>query len=196
MSPERTSTPSTTTGTDALLYLLIAVVALGMGGGTLAWLFGNLLNAAVGSDPWASFQPTESLLHPGHVWPHLAHHAVINGCYALPGLVLLAAALLGVKVWLRLRGNLKGLADQRDLADLMPKKIVAKAIELRPSLNGTKPKAVAPDDRGVLLGTLPPARGRSAHPGRTSSSQSWRPARGRPPDWRYQRSSARLALYC
>ncbi|WP_329576752.1 MULTISPECIES: type IV secretory system conjugative DNA transfer family protein [unclassified Streptomyces] len=156
MSPERTSTPSTTTGTDALLYLLIAVVALGMGGGTLAWLFGNLLNAAVGSDPWASFQPTESLLHPGHVWPHLAHHAVINGCYALPGLVLLAAALLGVKVWLRLRGNLKGLADQRDLADLMPKKIVAKAIELRPSLNGTKPKAVAPDDRGVLLGTLPP----------------------------------------
>ncbi|MEK0099851.1 hypothetical protein WDA79_15435, partial [Streptomyces sp. A475] len=127
MSPARTSTPSTTTGTDALLYLLIAVAALGVGGGTLAWLFGNLLNAAVGSDPWASFRPTESLRRPGHVWPHLAHPAVISGCYALPALLLLAAALLGVKVWLPLRGNPTGLADQRDLADLMPKKIVDKA---------------------------------------------------------------------
>ncbi|WP_326777054.1 type IV secretory system conjugative DNA transfer family protein [Streptomyces sp. NBC_01445] len=156
MSPARTSTPSTTTGTDALLYLLIAVAALTMGGGTLAWLFGNLLNAAVGSDPWASFRPTESLLHPGRVWPHLAHPAVISGCYALPALFLLATALFGMKVRLRLRGDPKGLADQRDLADLMPKKVAAKSIDLRPSLKGTKPKAVAPDDCGVLLGTLTP----------------------------------------
>ncbi|MCX5085656.1 type IV secretory system conjugative DNA transfer family protein [Streptomyces sp. NBC_00401] len=135
---------------------MIAVAALVTGGGTLAWLFGNLLNAAVGSDPWASFRPTESLLHPGRVWPHLAHPAVISGCYALPTLFLLVTALFGMKVWLRLRGNPKGLADQRDLADLMPKKIAAKAIDLRPSLKGTKPKALAPDDRGVLLGTLTP----------------------------------------
>ncbi|MFC9677878.1 type IV secretory system conjugative DNA transfer family protein [Streptomyces sp. NPDC056949] len=156
MSSARTSTPSTATGTDALLYLLIGVAALAIGGGTLAWLFGNLLNAAVGSDPWASFRPTESLLHAGQVWPHLDRLAVIGGCYVLPALVLLGAALLGMKVWLRLRGNPKGLASQRDLADLMHKKIAAKAIDLRPSLKGTKPKAVAPDDRGVLLGTLTP----------------------------------------
>ncbi|MEV1026656.1 TraM recognition domain-containing protein [Streptomyces sp. NPDC050264] len=155
MSPSRTtSTPSTTTGTDALLYLLIASAALGIGGGSLAWLFGNLANATFGSDPWAAYLPAESLLHPDQVWPHLAPPAVIAGCYFLPALVLLSAALLCAKVWLQLRGNPKGLADQQDLADLLPKKVAAKAIDLRPSLKSTKPKLVAPNDRGVLLGTL------------------------------------------
>ncbi|WP_353946499.1 TraM recognition domain-containing protein [Streptomyces sp. HUAS MG91] len=155
MSPSRTTTPSTTTGTDGLLYLLIAVAALGIGGGNLAWFFGNLANAVVGSDHWAAYRPTESLLHPDQVWPHLARPSVIVGCYVLPALVLLAATLLGLKAWSRLRGRSSGLADQRDLADLLPKKIAAKAIDLRPSLQGAKPKQVAPDDRGVLLGTLP-----------------------------------------
>ncbi|MGP3775455.1 type IV secretory system conjugative DNA transfer family protein [Streptomyces sp. SDT5-1] len=151
-------TPSTTTGTDVLLYLLIAVAALGITGGSLAWLFGNLLNDTFGSGPWVDYRPTESVLHPDQVWPHLARPAVIAGCYVLPTLVLLAAALLGVKVWLRHRGNPTGLASHRDLADLLPKKIAAKAVELRPSLKSTKAKGVAPDDRGVLLGSLSPGR--------------------------------------
>ncbi|MEV3853159.1 TraM recognition domain-containing protein [Streptomyces sp. NPDC050095] len=156
MSPSRTtSTPSTTTGTDVLLYLLIAVAALGMAGGSLAWFFGNLANVVFGSDPWAAYLPAESLLHPEQVWPHLTRPAVIAGCYVLPTLVLLASALLGAKVWLRLRGNPQGLAGQRDLADLLPKKVAAKAIDLRPSLKGIKPQDVTPNDRGVLLGTLP-----------------------------------------
>ncbi|RSN18714.1 hypothetical protein DMH25_00155 [Streptomyces sp. WAC 01325] len=156
MPSPRTSTPSTTTGTDFLLYLLIGIAALGMTGGSLAWLFGNLANVLVGSDPWAAFQPTNALLHPALLWPHLARPAILTGCYLLPAATLTAAAILGGRLWLRVRRNPNGLAGQRDLADLLPKKIAAKAIDLRPSLKGTKPKAVAPDDRGVLLGTLKP----------------------------------------
>ena len=156
MSPARTSTPSTTTGTDFLLYLMLSVATLGMGTGTLAWLFANGVNALTRSGPWTPYEPTTALLHPHEVWPRLSQPVLVGACYVLPTLVLLAAALLGVKMWLRLRGNPKGLADQRDLADLMPKKITAKATDLRPSLKGTRPKNVAPDDRGVLLGTLPP----------------------------------------
>ncbi|MEW2305388.1 TraM recognition domain-containing protein [Streptomyces sp. NPDC006655] len=165
MPSPRTSTPSTTTGTDFLLYLLIGIAGLGMVGGSLAWLFGNLANALVGSDPSAAFQPTDALLHPEQVWPHLARPAVLTGCYLLPAVTLIAASVLGGRLWLRVRRNPHGLADQRDLADLLPKKIAAKAIELRPSLKGTKPKAVTPDDRGVLLGTL--------KPGATEVRSSW-----------------------
>ncbi|MGP3948477.1 type IV secretory system conjugative DNA transfer family protein [Streptomyces sp. 7N604] len=136
-----------------------------MGGGSLAWLFGNLANALVGSDPWAAFQPTAALLHPEQVWPHLARPPAIFGCYVFPAATLATAALIGTKVWLRFRGNPTGLADQRDLADLLPKKIATKAIDLRPSLKGTKPKNVEPNDRGVLLGTL--------KPGTTEVRSSW-----------------------
>ncbi|MEU9342025.1 TraM recognition domain-containing protein [Streptomyces sp. NPDC048278] len=156
MSSPRTSTPSTTTGTDFLLYLLIGIAGLGMAGGSLSWLFGNFANAAVGSDPWAAFQPTNALLHHRQVWPHLPQSAAVTGCYLLPAAALTAAAVLGARLWLRLRRSPSGLAGQRDLADLLPKKIAAKAIDLRPSLKGTKPKDVEPDDRGVLLGTLKP----------------------------------------
>ncbi|MEU1299972.1 type IV secretory system conjugative DNA transfer family protein [Streptomyces shenzhenensis] len=165
MPSPRTSTPSTTTGSDLLLYLLLTLAGLGLAGGSLAWLFGNLVNAVVGSDPWAAFQPTAALLHPAQVWPHLARPAVVTGCYALPTLTLVTVAVLAAKAWLRFRTNPKGLAGHRDLADLLPKKIAAKAIDLRPILRGTKPKDVAPDDRGVLLGTL--------QPGTTEVRSSW-----------------------
>ncbi|WP_374119831.1 type IV secretory system conjugative DNA transfer family protein [Streptomyces sp. MBT42] len=135
---------------------MLSVAALGTGAGTLAWLFGNGANTLTGSGPWAPYEPTAALLHPHEVWPHLSQPVLVGACYVLPALILLATALLGVRMWLRLRGSPKGLADQRDLADLMPKKIAAKAIDLRPSLKGTRPKDVVPDDRGVLLGTLAP----------------------------------------
>ncbi|MFD6995093.1 type IV secretory system conjugative DNA transfer family protein [Streptomyces mirabilis] len=165
MPSPRTSTPSTTTGTDFLLYLLIGIAGLGMAGGSLAWLFGNLANIVVGSDPWAAFQPTNTLLHPRLVWPHLTQPAVLTGCYLLPAAMLTAAGVLGARLWLRLRRNPSGLADRRDLADLLPKKIATKAIDLRPSLKGAKPKDVEPDDSGVLLGTL--------KPGSTEVRSSW-----------------------
>ncbi|GFE17950.1 hypothetical protein Sgleb_59970 [Streptomyces glebosus] len=158
MSSPRTITPSTTTGTDVLFYLLIALAGLGMGGGSLAWLFGNLANAVAGSDPWAAFQPTATLMHPEQVWPHMARPAVITGCYVLPALILLATAVLCAKAWLYFRSSSSGLATARELAPLLPKQIAAKAIDLRPSLKGSKPKDIDPDDRGVLLGTLKPGK--------------------------------------
>ncbi|MFE2426872.1 type IV secretory system conjugative DNA transfer family protein [Streptomyces sp. NPDC059373] len=156
MPSPRTSASSSTPGTDAFLYLLLSVAGLGIIGGSLAWLFGNLVNTLAGIDPWAAYQPTVALLHPDELWPHLPRPAVITSCYALPAVVLLVAAVLGVKLWLRLRGNPKGLAGQRDLAGLLPKEIAAKAKDLRPSLAKASAKQIAPDDRGVLLGTLNP----------------------------------------
>ncbi|MEU9667741.1 hypothetical protein AB0E25_19505 [Streptomyces bobili] len=63
-----TSAPSTTTGSDALLCVLGAVIAFG----SHAWLTGNLTNALVGTVPWAPFKATDALLHPDALWPHLS----------------------------------------------------------------------------------------------------------------------------
>ncbi|MGW7516415.1 type IV secretory system conjugative DNA transfer family protein [Streptomyces sp. NPDC054796] len=156
MSDARTRTPSTTTGTDVLLSLLLGLAALGIGGGTLAWLSGNLTNTIVGSGPWAPLEPLQALFHPEQMWPHLSRPALLTGAYALPAALLAAAAFTGAKLWLRLRTKRQGLADPRDLGDLLPKKAAAKATGLRPSLKHTKPGDVAPDDRGVLLGSLKP----------------------------------------
>lgn len=71
----RTSAPSTTTGSDALLCVLGAVIAFG----SLAWLTGNLTNALVGTGPWAPFKATDALLHPDALWPHLSPTALMVG---------------------------------------------------------------------------------------------------------------------
>ncbi|POX43393.1 hypothetical protein C3486_00220 [Streptomyces sp. Ru73] len=165
MPDARTRTPSTTTRTDVLLYLLLAIATLGIGGGTLAWLFGNLADTALGSGPWAPFEPTQALFHPHQLWPHLPGPALLVGCYGIPALLLATTAIFGAKLWLRFRPNQHGLASQQDLGDLLPRKAAAKATDLRPSLAGTKPKDVAPDDRGVLLGAL--------KPGATEVRSSW-----------------------
>lgn len=156
MSSPRPTTPSSTTGTDLLLYLMFGLFVLGLGGGSLAWLFGNLTNTFAGSGPWAPYEPSTALAHPHQLWPHLAQPAIVASCYVLPALVLVAAAVTGIKLWLRLRRNPDGLASNKELAALMPRQSAAKAIELRPSLKDLKPKEISPDDRGVLLGTLQP----------------------------------------
>ncbi|MCK7626185.1 TraM recognition domain-containing protein [Streptomyces sp. RS10V-4] len=158
--------PSATTGTDLLLYLLLAAAGIGIAGSSLAWLFGNLASAVAGTDPWAPYQhPEQTLLHPHQIWPRLPQPALFTGCYVLPTLVLLSAAVLAARLWLRFRSTSSGLAGQRELAPLLPRQIAAKAIDLRPSLQGTKPTDVAPDDRGVLLGTV--------KPGKTEVRSSW-----------------------
>ncbi|MEV5468022.1 TraM recognition domain-containing protein [Streptomyces griseoincarnatus] len=156
MPSARSRTPSTTTGTDALLYLLIALAGLGLVGGSLAWLCGNLAAVVTSSGRWSVYDPATALFHPEQLWPHLPRPTVITACYVLPALALLLTAAVGTKLWLRLRGNPKGLADQRDLSGLLPKEISAKAKDLRPSLKDTNAKQIAPDDRGILLGTLNP----------------------------------------
>ncbi|MGK4579607.1 type IV secretory system conjugative DNA transfer family protein [Kitasatospora sp. HPMI-4] len=159
MPVPRTSAPSTTTGSDALLYLLFGAVGAALGFGTLAWLIGNTTNRLVGSDRWASFNPVDALLHPGALWPHLAPLAILIGARIVPGLLTLATTTAGLALWLRIRGGSKaGLARKQDLATLLEPEITTKAKSLRPSLADLKPKEIAPADRGILVGTLPPGR--------------------------------------
>ncbi|MDF3291889.1 TraM recognition domain-containing protein [Streptomyces sp. RB6PN23] len=144
---------------------MLGVAGVFLGGGSVAWLFGNLTNFLLGSGPWARYQIAETILHPARLWPALSQPALIAGCYVVPALVLLTIAALGVKLWLRLRRNPQGLASRRDLAALLPKEIAAKAIDLRPSLSNVKPAQVKPEDRGILLGTLKNTR--------TEARSSW-----------------------
>ncbi|MEU6815529.1 TraM recognition domain-containing protein [Streptomyces sp. NPDC046860] len=159
MPAPRTSAPSTTTGSDALLYLLFGVLGAAIAFGSLAWLTGNLTNALVGAGPWVPFKATDALLHPGMLWPHLSPTALLVGARLLPGLLCVCLTITGLILWLRQRGEAKnGLARKQDLAPLMDKEITAKAKSLRPSLSDLKPKEVAPADRGILLGTHSPGR--------------------------------------
>ncbi|MGW1143631.1 type IV secretory system conjugative DNA transfer family protein [Streptomyces sp. NPDC002454] len=150
--------PSSAIGTDFLIYVLLGAAALGMGAGSLGWLFGNLTNTVVGSGAWVPYDPSAALLRPGQLWPGLPQAVLIATAWVLPGLALTTGAVVGTKLWLRRCGGKNGLATARDLSVLLPKESAAKAIGLRPSLKGMRPKDVAPDDRGVLLGTLKPGR--------------------------------------
>jgi hypothetical protein len=134
MPSPRTRAPSTTTGTDALLYLLFGVLAATLAFGSLAWLTGNLTNTAVGQGPWAPFQATDALLHPQALWPHLSSTALLISARVIPGLLALSLLAASGALWLRIRGAANGLARKADLAPLMGKEITAKARTLRPSL--------------------------------------------------------------
>ncbi|MFB7415017.1 HEXXH motif-containing putative peptide modification protein [Streptomyces sp. NPDC056121] len=89
MPAPRTSAPSTTTGSDALLYLLFGVLGAGIVFGSLAWPTGNLTNALVGTGAWAPFKATDALLRPDALWPHLSPTLMVSarlvpGCLRLP----------------------------------------------------------------------------------------------------------------
>ena len=101
MPAPRTRAPSTTTGSDALLYLLFGALGTALAFGTLAWLTGNLTNALVGAGPWAPFTATDALFHPHVLWPHLTPTAVLLGARIIPGLLSVALAVTGVVLWLR-----------------------------------------------------------------------------------------------
>lgn len=135
MPSPRTRAPSTTTSTDALLYLLFGVLGAGLAFASLAWLTGNLTNEAVGAGPWAPYQATATLLHPDVLWPHLSATAVLIGARVIPGVLTLFLGVAGCALWLRIRGGARtGLARKADLAPLLGKEITAKARDLRPSL--------------------------------------------------------------
>lgn len=140
MPAPRTRAPSTTTGSDAFLYLLFGALGTALAAGTLAWLTGNLTNALVGTGPWAPFTATGALFHPHVVWPHMTPMAVLLGGRIVPGLLSVALAVTGVVLWLRWLGAKNGLAGKADLAPLLDRQITAKARELRPSLNGKESK--------------------------------------------------------
>lgn len=135
MPTPRTRTPSTTTGTDALLYLLFGLIGAALAFGSLAWLTGNLANALLGDSRWTPFHATGALLHPGALWPHLSTTTVLVAARIIPGLLTLGLAFAGCALWLRVGGaSAGGLARKADLAPLLDKQIIAKARGLRPSL--------------------------------------------------------------
>ncbi|OCC11537.1 hypothetical protein A3Q37_02734 [Streptomyces sp. PTY087I2] len=141
MPSPRTSAPSTTTGSDALLYLLFGVLGAAVSFGSLVWLTGNLTNSLVGSGPWSSFRATDALLHPEMLWPTLSTTALLVGTRLVPGLLTLALITTGLVLWARWRaGSRSGLARKADLAPLLDKEITAKAKSLRPSLGGRERK--------------------------------------------------------
>ncbi|RSS41865.1 hypothetical protein EF906_13540 [Streptomyces sp. WAC08241] len=141
MPSPHTSAPSTTTGSDALLYLLFGVLGAAMAFGSLAWLTGNLTNTLIGSGPWAPFRATEALLHPEVLWPTLDATALLVGARLVPGLLTLGLITTGLVLWTRWRaGSKSGLARKADLAPLLDKEITAKAKSLRPSLGGREGK--------------------------------------------------------
>ncbi|MFE3860281.1 hypothetical protein ACFXPT_07580 [Streptomyces goshikiensis] len=141
MPSPRTSAPSTTTGSDALLYLLFGVLGAAVAFGSLAWLTGNLTNTFMSSGPWAPFRATEALLHPEALWPALTSTALLVGTRLVPGLLTLGLITTGLVLWTRWRASSKsGLARKVDLAPLLDKEITAKAQNLRPSLGGRESK--------------------------------------------------------
>ncbi|QZL07311.1 hypothetical protein K2224_28975 (plasmid) [Streptomyces sp. BHT-5-2] len=145
MPAPRTSAPSTTTGSDALLYLLFGILGIALAFGSLAWLSGNITNSLFVSGPWSSFRATDALLHPEVLWPHLSPIALLVGARIIPGLLSVSLAILGLVLWLRMRGGPKnGLARKADLAPLLDKEITAKARSLRPSLSGRECKRGRP----------------------------------------------------
>lgn len=141
MPAPRTSAPSTTTGSDALLYLLFGILGIALAFGSLAWLTGNLSNSVFGAGPWAPFRATDALLHPVELWPYLSPTALLVSARIIPGLLSSCLAILGLALWMRLRGGARnGLARKADLAPLLDKEITAKARSLRPSLSGRECK--------------------------------------------------------
>ncbi|MCX4775131.1 hypothetical protein [Streptomyces sp. NBC_01285] len=141
VSSPRTSAPSTTTGSDALLYLLFGILGAAMAFGSLAWLTGNLTNTFVGSGTWAPFRVTDALLHPEVLWPALSTSMLMVGARVVPALFTVALVVTAAVLWMRWRAGSKScLARKADLAPLLDKEIVAKAKSLRPSLGGRESK--------------------------------------------------------
>lgn len=141
MPSPRTSAPSTTSGSDALLYLLFGLLGAAMVFGSLAWLTGNLTNSFVSSGSWAPFRATDALLHPEVLWPALSTTTLLIGARVVPGLLTVALAATGLVLWMRWRSDSKsGLARKADLAPLLDKEITIKATSLRPSLSDRESK--------------------------------------------------------
>ncbi|MET8378380.1 hypothetical protein [Streptomyces microflavus] len=141
MPSPRTNAPSTTTGSDALLYLLFGVLGAVMAFGSVAWLTGNLTNTFVGSGTWAPFRVTDALLHPEALWPALSTSMLMVGARVVPGLFTVALVVTTAVLWMRWHaGSKSGLARKADLAPLLDKEIVAEAKSLRPSLGGQESK--------------------------------------------------------
>ncbi|MDX2621621.1 TraM recognition domain-containing protein [Streptomyces sp. NPDC013082] len=155
------SSNSSTDGYDLVLRLLLGVLAVVVPLSHLAWLTGNI-TAYLNGTGWAPYQPTNSLLHPEQVWPHVGETSLLIGARIVPVLLFLALGAAGGALWVRHKNRGGGrkkvtdMAKARDIEPLMAKAITDKARSLRPSLKDAK--HIAAKDTGILLGNLQGSR--------------------------------------
>ncbi|MEV0957030.1 TraM recognition domain-containing protein [Streptomyces sp. NPDC049951] len=143
------------------MRLLLGVLAVVVPLSHLAWLTGNI-TAYLNGTGWAPYQPTNSLLHPEQVWPHVGETSLLIGARIVPVLLFLALGAAGGALLVRHKNRGGGrkkvtdMAKARDIEPLMAKAITAKARSLRPSLKDSK--HIATKETGILLGNLQGSR--------------------------------------
>ncbi|MBW1597305.1 type IV secretory system conjugative DNA transfer family protein [Streptomyces sp. JJ38] len=156
------SSSSNTDGYDLVLRLLLGVLAVVVPLSHLAWLSGNITAYLTGTN-WATYQPTNALLHPEQVWPAAGETSLLIGARIVPVLLLLTLGTGAGVLWARHKNRSGGrkkkitdMAKARDIEPLMAKAITDKARSLRPSLKNSK--HIDAKDTGILLGNLKGSR--------------------------------------
>ena len=139
---------------------LAALAALGAAGASL-WL-GGAFGAWLHGDGWKP--PTYGLLlggllrgDLGSIWPVTPARWVLAPAGALAAVLLSLVGFVALRLLRaqsRARDPQRVLASAGDLQMLTASELPRRAQQLRPSLAGEKPKALAPDDVGVPLGVL------------------------------------------
>jgi type IV secretory pathway TraG/TraD family ATPase VirD4 len=156
-------------GSDLAAWAIpaLALVALVVGGAL--WLAGGLASLLAGAG-WQSapFHLTTLLRvlteGPGVFWPHADPALLAALTAALAAAVLVPAAVLALRAYGRRPAAddpRRSLARPTHLGPLLPGPAAERALRLRPSLAGVKPRDLAPGDVGVLLGRLPTGSSRS-----------------------------------
>ena len=159
----RAITPTSGGGSgDAIAWLIPAVAAVAAVIGGALWTAGGLASVLAGWG-WRSAPFTLTTLI-GVVrngttafWPGTDPHLVLGGAAALTALVLLPAAVLTLRRYLRAPAAddpRRSLARPGHLTPLLRRAAATRARRLRPSLAGHKAKTLPAGDVGVLLGRL------------------------------------------
>ncbi len=158
----RAITPTGGGSTDTAAWLIPAVAAVAAVIGGALWTAGGLASVLAGRG-WHSPPFTLTTLiaivrnGTGGFWPGTDPRLVLGGAATLTFLVLLPAALLAVRSWLRAPAAgdpRRSLARPAHLAPLLRRPAAVRAQRLRPSLTNRKAKSLPAGDVGVLLGRL------------------------------------------
>jgi len=158
----RAITPTGGGSTDTAAWLIPAVAAVAAVIGGALWTAGGLASVLAGRG-WHSAPFTLTTLiaivrnGTGGFWPGTDPRLILGGAATLTCLVLLPAALLAVRSWLRAPAAgdpRRSLARPAHLAPLLRRPAAVRAQRLRPSLTDRKAKNLPAGDVGVLLGRL------------------------------------------
>jgi len=158
----RAITPTGGGSTDTAAWVIPAAAAVAAVIGGALWTAGGLASVLAGRG-WHSPPFTLTTLiaivrnGTGGFWPGTDPRLVLGGAASLTCLVLLPAALLAVRGWLRAPAAgdpRRSLARPAHLAPLLRRPAAVRAQRLRPSLTDRKAKSLPAGDIGVLLGRL------------------------------------------